>query len=80
MWRRVKAGTGADLGTLACEGKCRKTLETLMVASGSAKSPLPDRNDKISVFISEAGMYKLVLTPKVKHAEVFLERELCFYS
>jgi hypothetical protein len=51
--------------------KYRKTLETLMVASGSAKSPLPDRNDKISVFISEAGMYKLVFKSKAKRAEEF---------
>jgi hypothetical protein len=32
---------------------------------------LPDHNDKIAVFISEAGMYKLVFKSKAKNAEAF---------
>ena len=51
--------------------KYKNTLENLMIASGSAKTPLPDHNDKIAVFISEAGMYKLVLKSKAKNAEAF---------
>ena len=35
-----------------------------MLASGSPETVLPDRNVKISVFISEVGMYKLVLKSK----------------
>ena len=46
--------------------KYKNTLENLMIASGSAKTPLPDHNDKIAVFISEAGMYKLVFKSKAK--------------
>ena len=46
--------------------KYRNTLANLMLASGSPVSGLPDHNDKISVFISEAGMYKLVLKSKAK--------------
>ena len=46
--------------------KYKSTLENLMLASGSAKTPLPDHNDKISVFVSEAGMYKLVFKSKAK--------------
>ena len=49
----------------------RNTLERLMLASGSTVSGLPDHNDRISVFISEAGMYKLVLRSKAKNAEAF---------
>ena len=41
--------------------KYKNTLENLMLASGSIKTMLPDHNNKIAVFISEAGMYKLVL-------------------
>ena len=51
--------------------KYKNTLENLMIASGSAKTPLPDHNDKIAVFISEAGMYKLVFKSKAKNAEAF---------
>ena len=51
--------------------KHRNTLENLMLASGSTVSGLPDHNDKIAVFISEAGMYKLVLKSKAKNAEAF---------
>ena len=46
--------------------KYRNTLENLMLASGSTVSGLPDHNDKISIFVSEAGMYKLVLKSKAK--------------
>ena len=49
----------------------RNTLENLMLASGSPVSGLPDHNDKIAVFISEAGLYKLVLKSKAKNAEAF---------
>ena len=49
----------------------KKTLENLMLASGRMKTMLPDHNDRISVFISEAGMYKLVLRSKAKNAEAF---------
>ena len=51
--------------------KNKSTLENLMLASGSAKTPLPDHNDKISVSVSEAGMYKLVFKSKAKNAEAF---------
>ena len=51
--------------------KYKNTLENLMLASGSTKTMLPDHNDKIAVFISEAGMYKLVLKSKAKNAEAF---------
>ena len=51
--------------------ECKNTLENLMLASGSIKTMLPDHNDKISVFISEAGIYKLVLKSKAKNAEEF---------
>ena len=51
--------------------KYKNTLENLMPASGSTETMLPDRNDQISVFISEAGMYKLVLKSKAKNAEAF---------
>ena len=51
--------------------KYKNTLENLMLASGSTKTMLPDHNDKIAVFISEAGMYKLVFKSKAKNAEAF---------
>ena len=51
----------------------KNTLENLTLASGSTETVLPDRNDKISIFISEAGMYKLVFKSKAKHAEVFTD-------
>ena len=51
--------------------KFKNTLENLMIASGSTESMLPDRNDKISTFISEAGLYKLVFKSKAKTAEDF---------
>ena len=53
--------------------KCKSALGNLMLASGSAKSPLLDHNDKISVFISEAGLYRLVSKSKAKFAEAFTD-------
>ncbi len=51
--------------------KCKSTLGNLMPASGSARSPPPDHNAKISVFISEAGLYRLVFKSKAKFADAF---------
>ena len=53
--------------------KCKSTLENLMLASGRGKSPLPDRNDRISAFISEAGLYRLAFKSKAKNAELFTD-------
>ena len=44
----------------------------LPLASGSGETATLDHNDKISVFISEAGLYKLVLKSKANNAEAFL--------
>ena len=53
--------------------KYKNSLDNLTLASGSAEAPLPDRNEKISIFISEAGMYKLVFKSKAKNAEAFTD-------
>ncbi len=45
-------------------------IQSLMLASGSTVSGLPDHNDKISVVIVEVGMCELVLKSKAKNAVI----------
>ena len=66
-------------------GKFKNTLGNLMLesssgenrlglASGSGETATLDHNDKMSVFISEGGLCKLVLKSKAKNAEAFSDR------
>ena len=57
------------LGNLTLESSSGENR--LPLASGSGETSTLDHNDKISVFISEAGLYKLVLKSKAKNAEAF---------
>ena len=51
--------------------KFQITLRALVGSSGIGKTPIADVSELNTNWISEAGLYKLILRSKAKHAEVF---------